>query len=461
MKHWQGLRSFQAQLVLWAVLPLVFVLLALMLTGVYTHQHAMHSFVMQRDTMMARWIARLVTMGVQQGSIDPMGSNVAAYLAETGADMPVTWMVLDPPDRVLAWGGPAHGAISQSPFPPPPDAVVSIATVQGTPWHVVLIAYEDEILDPILRYSNAAPWLAALAALLSLVILILGWRTLGAPLERLAKAVQSTPDTSQVPALVEHHGVIEIQALAQALRDLFERIGAYEYGIQAYLEALTERQEEERAHLARELHDGPVQGVIALGQRLQLAQQALHRGEVDRALDFLEELQERSLALVQDLRRAIGVLRPAYLEDLGFLPALEMLVQQVRHTTALTVQLEHNLAEQRFAPGLELAAYRIVQEALSNVVRHAQASTVQVRVWEETDQLVLTIHDDGQGFEVPVGFEVWARLGHFGLLGMRERVRQWGGTLQIESMPGQGTRIMVVFPVIGQRLAHVTGQTLD
>jgi two-component system sensor histidine kinase DegS len=209
---------------------------------------------------------------------------------------------------------------------------------------------------------------------------------------------------------------------------------------------MTRGQEAERSRLARELHDGPVQDLIALGQRAEMAQRLVKRGQVEEAEVLLEELRDAELATVEELRRLVGALRLRYLEDLGFIPALELLVRQASEQTAARVQLEKVCTRQRLGADVELAAYRIAQEALNNALQHARAENVTVRVRCDTDGLMLAVVDDGEGFELPPRPDLLTRDGHFGLLGMRERATLLGGVFRIDTAPGEGTRITVHLP---------------
>jgi two-component system sensor histidine kinase DegS len=209
---------------------------------------------------------------------------------------------------------------------------------------------------------------------------------------------------------------------------------------------MTQGQEAERARLARELHDGPVQDLIALGQRAEMVQRLVERGDVEEVEAMLEELRRAELTTVEELRRLIGALRPTYLEDLGFIPALEMLVRQVAEGTTARVELAKVCADQRLPPEVELAAYRIAQEALNNALQHAQAENITVRVRCDSDSLTLSVIDDGVGFELPARPDLFTGAGHFGLLGMRERATLLGGSFRIRTAAGEGTHISVLLP---------------
>jgi signal transduction histidine kinase len=144
------------------------------------------------------------------------------------------------------------------------------------------------------------------------------------------------------------------------------------------------------------------------------------------------------------LRLIIRALRPIYLEDLGLATALEMLASE---TKTLQVDFYRTGQEKRLERDIELALYRIAQEALSNVVRHAKASHATLNINFSEHEICLEISDDGSGFVVPQSPTDFATSGHFGLLGMRERSELIGGRLEIKSDAGVGTQVSVRLPV--------------
>ncbi|ABL82444.1 MULTISPECIES: ATP-binding protein [unclassified Nocardioides] len=202
-------------------------------------------------------------------------------------------------------------------------------------------------------------------------------------------------------------------------------------------------QEDERRALARELHDDPLQNLTYLSRALD---DLGHRAETPPEL--AGQLVDAS-AVAEDaavaLRKVIHGLRPPVLDDLGLVAALRQLAQEVRRRTGLAVELRVRGHEVRLPPGLELAAYRIAQEALNNVVRHARASRVEVCVCFDRE-LELTITDDGLGWSEPERGD-GAKASGLGLIGMRERVNMAGGTLSVTQRSGHGTRVRAVVPV--------------
>ena len=468
MRRW--FRSLHAQLFLWAVLPVTFAIIGLAFTGVYTHQRTMRDFVAQRDLAMARLTARVVEDGLAHGIVGTGGKGLDAWLPPVAAGQPGGVIVVDSEGQALYHPDPQRMGAKLGDDPGVVQALdrregtvvvtaedgasilVSYAPVGGTGWVVLVQEPVEGIIGPILRLSSLAPIVAVGAGVLSLLILTFGWRTIVRPLQSLARAAGHVTwgDYSAITTgpLASHPigGVQEVQDLHQALVEMVERIQGYEAGVRDYLAAMTEGQEAERARLARELHDGPVQDLIALGQRAEMAQRLVERGEAEEADALLGELRNAELATVEELRRLIGALRPSYLQDLGFFPALEMLVRQIVKQTAARVQLTKVCTDQRLAPEVELAAYRIAQEALNNAIQHAQAENITVHARCDDDGLTLSVDDDGVGFELPPGPDLLTRAGHFGLLGMRERATLLGGSFRIHTAPGEGTRVTVRLP---------------
>jgi signal transduction histidine kinase/YHS domain-containing protein len=214
----------------------------------------------------------------------------------------------------------------------------------------------------------------------------------------------------------------------------------------AYIAALSTAQEAERARLARELHDEVVQQLIALGHRVDRLQRLIER-DPTQAAERLQTMRASITTLVDELRSIIGDLRPPALAELGLLPAVELLLGRSGEggpEVTLVVQGD----ERRLAPQSELALFRIVQEAWSNIRHHARARRADLIFAYEHDGLHVTITDDGVGFAPPA--EADTPDGHWGLRGMRERAELTGGTLDVVSEVGHGTRLQLSIPYPGE-----------
>jgi signal transduction histidine kinase len=305
------------------------------------------------------------------------------------------------------------------------------------PWH--------EVIGPVLRYSQFMPLVAVLAAIVSVLALYYGIRSIVRPLQKLGQQADRVAWGDYEATDTSVGGVEEIEDLRRTLAQMAGRIKSHQRGMHDYIATITQGQEEERKRLARELHDDTTQALIALNQQVELAQKQLAR-DPGRAAERLGHVRAMLAETIEGVRRFSRDLRPIYLEDLGFIPALEMLAREADRVGALSVDFIAGGNLRRLPPDLELAAYRIVQEALSNVIQHSGASRACVEVRFETDGLLLSVRDDGHGFEAPDLPDALVRQGHLGLMGIQERAHLYGGQLSIRSMPGEGTLITVRLP---------------
>ncbi len=202
-----------------------------------------------------------------------------------------------------------------------------------------------------------------------------------------------------------------------------------------YAALVVAAEEDQRRRLARELHDEPLQLFLHLARRLEQL-------EASTGAPGLSEARIQALQAAVRLRSLAHDLRPPALDQLGLVAALSSLLAELEDETGLRTDLEIIGEAARLSPEMELGAFRIVQEALRNTVRHAQAHQVQVSVTFEPDRLLLVVSDDGRGFVREEGAELAA--GHLGLLGMAERANLLGGHLHVRSAPGTGTCISAV-----------------
>jgi signal transduction histidine kinase len=199
--------------------------------------------------------------------------------------------------------------------------------------------------------------------------------------------------------------------------------------------------EQERIRLAADLHDGPVQELTALRYGLTRARSRIQRGQAEQAGVLLTEIEDELAAGITGLRRLMAELRPAVLDEQGLEVALHNQVRAFEATSGVACAISTGL-ESRLAPDLETVLYRVTQESLNNVGKHAGASRVTVSLAAENGSVRLRINDDGVGFD-PVTASRLLSEGHFGLAGMRERVEMVGGHLSIDSAPGSGTTVDV------------------
>ncbi len=212
-----------------------------------------------------------------------------------------------------------------------------------------------------------------------------------------------------------------------------------------YLQQATRAQEEERKRIARELHDETAQDLVALSRQLDtLISKGQSLSSRDRSL--LEELRQQTDRTLEGVRRFSQDLRPSILDDLGLLPALEWLTSDLSENFGIAIEMEVIGSARRFTPEVELLLFRITQEALRNVWKHSEASKTWVTLKFDEDKTVLTVKDNGKGFEVPERVGDLATSGKLGLVGMQERARLASGSLTLQSESDKGTTITVVVP---------------
>jgi PAS domain S-box-containing protein len=204
-----------------------------------------------------------------------------------------------------------------------------------------------------------------------------------------------------------------------------------------------ETQETERRRIAHELHDELGQALTAIKINLQMRERFPKQSH--------EELNTENLRIVDDalqqVRRLALALRPSMLDDLGLLPALRWIAEQTAVRSGFAVEFDTAFPEVRLAPEIETACFRIVQESLTNIVRHAQAQRVEIALHRTGNALVLCIQDDGCGFDVASMRGRAVAGGSLGVLGMQERAELIGGQLDIESTPGQGSTVRLRCPL--------------
>ena len=224
---------------------------------------------------------------------------------------------------------------------------------------------------------------------------------------------------------------------------MVDQLRANQENLQALSQRLLEVQETERRYIARELHDEIGQALTGIGLTLEMTTQV----RTEAPFDSLKQAHVLVVELMERVSQLSLELRPAMLDDFGLIPALLWYLDRYSSQTNIKASLKHSgLENQRFAPEIETTAYRIIQEALTNVARHAQVSEVWVTLWYDQEILGIQVEDKGQGFD-PDG--ALATGSSSGLVGMQERALLLNGKLTIESASEMGTRLLAELPVSG------------
>jgi signal transduction histidine kinase len=203
-------------------------------------------------------------------------------------------------------------------------------------------------------------------------------------------------------------------------------------------------QEDERTRIARELHDELGQLLTAVKLAVERLRPQLPPSAEDDAMEASDLVAES----IQQVRNLAMDLRPSVLEHLGLESAIRWLLERVRERTDINVSFHPTNPERRLPPDIETASYRIVQEALTNALRHAKANTIRVNCQADDDSFTVQILDDGVGFDTAQKEFLGTSPQGLGVLGIRERVQSLGGTLELRSQPGQGTTVRVRFPLL-------------
>jgi two-component system sensor histidine kinase NreB len=200
-------------------------------------------------------------------------------------------------------------------------------------------------------------------------------------------------------------------------------------------------QEEERKRISRELHDGVGQALYSILVGLNVVGQQELNEQTKNLLTNVQELTARAL---EEVKRMAVELRPTALDDLGLLPAIRSYIKRYEQTFGIEVTLQVKGSQRRYPASVETALYRILQEAMTNTAKYADAETIHITFMDDGEQLTLTVSDDGKGFDIQ---HLEAQGTGLGLFGMKERAHLLDGTVEIHAAIGAGTRILVTIPL--------------
>jgi len=326
------------------------------------------------------------------------------------------------------------------------EAIISYAGIPGTNLGVVIEEPWSNLQKPAVNYLAILAGLILLGTLFALGMLSTAANRVSRPIQELAEhAARVVPGSTFHP--LPEEGPLELRGLTHAFNRMVIRLAEQQASLRQFAQKAILSQEDERHRISRELHDETVQDLVGLVQRIELCGNEMDRNPAaaHQRLDELKRLTENTL---NDVRLISNALRPAILEDLGLPAALRGLCDdQIRHMPEAACTCDVRLDEGRLPPEIEAAVYRVAQEALTNVRRHARgASSIRVDLSNGAGVLLLVVENDGPGFIVP-NLRTLMRLGHLGLAGMYERAQLLGGRLEIQSSSQGGTRVEMAVPL--------------
>jgi signal transduction histidine kinase len=216
-------------------------------------------------------------------------------------------------------------------------------------------------------------------------------------------------------------------------------------------EKIIDAEGEARKKLSRDLHDGPTQSVAAIAMRLNYTKLLLKR-EPEKVKEELEKLETLARRTTKEIRTMLFTLRPVILETQGLVAALKQYLRQLEEEAGLAIHLEAPDLGGRLNIEIEGVTFSIIEEAINNAKKYAQAQNIWVRLGFEDDLFVATVEDDGQGFDVAEVLDSYDQRGSLGLINMRERAELVEGTWTIESAVGQGTKVVLIVPLLEEEI---------
>lgn len=316
-------------------------------------------------------------------------------------------------------------------------AIVALGAVAGTiitVWHV--ISYPEDLHYELIIVFAVAGF--AISFAVNNIVLKL---TL-APLDRLQEAVDDVRRGNfDVHVEIDGPSDERFDRLIATFNEMIDTIQHDAEQLHTLSHNILQAQEEERQRVARELHDEAAQALTSLLVHLRLLERSQNP---EHAREHVQELRELTAQALEEVRRIALDLRPKILDDLGLEAALEWRVDEFNAAYDAEAKVHIDGVSDRLPRALELVLYRVAQEALNNVGRHARAGHVDVTLARNGDHITLQVVDDGAGFDVNTQVDTPSGLG---LMGMRERLAMIGGDLTLESAPGRGTCVRARAPL--------------
>lgn len=368
--------------------------------------------------------------------LDPAGNLLASFPSIDSQRSPdVLSLLVEPANigKLMLW-------------PPTQDQVLaSSSSIQNAAYRVILVEPWKEIIAPAAGYQILLAVLTFLGVFFSLLMLSTAIRRILQPItlltERAAKAVPGS-----VFRPIKENGPQEIRSLTQAFNQMVIRLAKQQTSLRQYAHKALLSQEEERQRLSRELHDGTLQDLVGLHQRIELYRSELSDDPLQ-AQARLKEIEDLINHSIEEVRSISIALRPPILDDLGLAAAIDSLCKEMKlNKVSLSCTFTCTGEAQRLSADMELAVYRVVQEALTNIRKHVpDATRVKVELAYGQSEIRANIRNDGSSF-VHQDVQGFVKSGHIGLAGMYERARLFGGSLKIRSTAGEDTLISLRLP---------------
>ncbi len=313
-------------------------------------------------------------------------------------------------------------------------AIITVGAVGGS-WVVLALSPKYQILTIMLLLATGV----TATVIVNFLILRLAFQPLFV-LQRTINAVRGGNLECRAPIKTNDPA---IRSLSETFNDMLNQIQTY----QSYMSSkILSSLEDERKRIARELHDDTGQALTTLALNLELVGRELPPG-AEAARQRLEAVRELASNMIDNIRNLISDLRPSVLDDLGLVPALRWYIKRTLQPIGITVTFDARNLEERLPSDIETALFRIVQEALTNVMKHAHATRVDVMIERTDGHVVASVDDNGQGFD-PTPTPRWNAEGRgLGLFGMHERAMLLAGTVTINSRRGAGTHVYVDIPI--------------
>ncbi|MGR3303417.1 MAG: HAMP domain-containing protein [Candidatus Scalindua sp.] len=315
-------------------------------------------------------------------------------------------------------------------------------------WVVLAEKKVSEALAPIVSLRNIVIIMGTTGIIIFVIIAVFLSLTVTNPINKLVGSARTIAD-GDLTKRIEVKGKDEIGRLARSfdtmrveLGNSFRNTDRHRKELQHLSERIVLIQEEERNKLSRELHDHTGQALIALKTNLEVIDKLLPE-DAHEPRKWILESKQFLVETIHEIRNISFALKPPMLDDLGLVPTIESYSEDFSNRTKIAVNVKSNLKDEKIRSNLELSLYRMVQEGLTNVIKHSGAKNVQIDIYRENSKLVLSIEDDGKGFDIEKMWRGEIREYGIGLLGMRERFASAGADFQVYSKKGKSTKLIV------------------